>query len=126
MQKLKRLGEAELDIMHVVWHNELPVRAAYVSEQLRGKRNWQLSSIMTVLSRLVDKGFLTVEKVEGWNMYAPQVSEKEYQMSESAKLLKDVHAGSVKSLVASLVGGESVTQEELEDLRAYLDKLSAK
>ena len=48
----KKLGEAELEIMQVVWDSERPVTSNYILKELQGRRKWQLSTLMTSLSRL--------------------------------------------------------------------------
>lgn len=56
---LKKLGEAELEIMQVVWNSGNPVTSNYILKELQERRNWQLSTLMTSLARLVDKGFIS-------------------------------------------------------------------
>lgn len=56
--KLKKLGEAELEIMQVIWNNGNPVTSNYILKELQERRSWQLSTLMTSLARLVDKGFI--------------------------------------------------------------------
>ena len=55
---LKKLGEAELEIMQVIWDSENPVTSNYILKELQGRRRWQLSTLMTSLTRLADKGFI--------------------------------------------------------------------
>src|SRR5690625_7477174 len=81
-QPIKRLPDAELEIMLIVWQADDKVSSSYILERLEGKRQWALSTLMTVLSRLVDKGFLHCEKVGRSNSYSPIISEDEYKESE--------------------------------------------
>jgi predicted transcriptional regulator len=76
-----------------------------------------------VLSRLTDKGFLTVERRGRSNYYTPIISRTEYQESEGKLLLEKLYSGSMRSLMSALVGSKAVDQEELSDLRSYLDEL---
>ena len=50
--KKKNLGEAELEIMQAIWNSEMPVTSNYILKELQGQRKWQLSTLMTSLSRL--------------------------------------------------------------------------
>lgn len=63
--KIKRLPDAELEIMLVIWRAESWVSSSYILNQLGDKRKWALATLMTVLSRLVEKGFLSCEKKGG-------------------------------------------------------------
>ena len=82
MKRIKRLGDAELDIMQVIWSSDVPVNSQFVAQGLEGKRDWQLASILTVLSRLVTKGFLTCERRGRNNYYTAIISKQEYQEAD--------------------------------------------
>ena len=56
---LKKLGEAELEIMQVIWNSGNPVTSNYILMELQEQRNWKLSTLMTSLARLADKGFIS-------------------------------------------------------------------
>lgn len=71
MEKLKRLGDAELEIMLAVWGAGEPVQSTYIHEKLKGSRDWALPAVITSLNRLVDKGFLACEKRGRSNWYRP-------------------------------------------------------
>ena len=47
----KKLGEAELEIMQVIWSSENPLTSNYILNELQGRRKWQLSTLMTSLYR---------------------------------------------------------------------------
>ena len=123
MKQIKRLGDAELDIMQVIWSSDIPVNSQFISQGLEGKRDWQLASILTVLSRLVTKGFLEVERRGRNNYYVALISKQEYQESEGRELLERLYAGSIKGLVSSLVGGKAIDKKDISELRRYLSQL---
>ena len=123
---IKRLGDAELEIMLAVWAAEEPVTSPYVHGKLRGRRDWALPAVITAMNRLVDKGFLSCEKRGRGNLYRPLIGEEDYKASEGRGLLDRLYGSSCRSLVASLVDGGKIGKKELEDLRAYLDELEVK
>lgn len=123
MKRIKRLGDAELDIMQVIWSSDVPVNSQFVAQGLEGKRDWQLASILTVLSRLVTKGFLTCERRGRNNYYTAIISKQEYQEAEGRQLLERVYSGSMKSLVSSLLGSQAIDKEDISELRSFLDDL---
>lgn len=49
----KKLGEAELEIMQVVWKSENPVTSNYILRELQGRRRWQLSTLDDVIVQVV-------------------------------------------------------------------------
>ena len=123
---MKKLGDAELEIMLAVWEAGEPVPSSYVQEKLRGRRDWALPSILTSLSRLVDKGFLSCQKRGKSNWYHPLVSEKDYKAAEGRGLIDRLYGSSFTGMVAALYDGQAIGDSDLEQLRKYLDELEGK
>ena len=123
---MTKLGDAELEIMLAVWEAGEPVPSSYVQEKLRGRRDWALPSILTSLSRLVDKGFLSCQKRGKSNWYHPLVSEKDYKAAEGRGLIDRLYGGSFTGMVASLCDGRAIDEDDLAQLRRYLDTLEGK
>ena len=119
---MKKLGDAELEIMLAVWEAGEPVPSSYVQEKLRGRRDWALPSILTSLSRLVDKGFLTVRKLGRRNEYAAAVSEADYQAAQTQVLVNKLYAGSAKGLVAALIRQEAISPGDYEELKRFWEE----
>ena len=123
---MKKLGDAELEIMLAVWEAGEPVPSSYVQEKLRGRRDWALPSILTSLSRLVDKGFLSCQKRGKSNWYHPLVSEKDYKAAEGRGLIDRLYGSSFTGMVAALYDGQAIDEDDLAQLRQYLDTLEGK
>lgn len=123
---LKKLGEAELEIMQVIWDSDPPVTSNYILKELQGQRNWQLSTLMTSLSRLSDKGFVACDRSTGTNLYSPVISEDDYKTGESRNFLKRLYNNSIQNMVATLYGNKALGDSDMEELRNYLDKIEAK
>ena len=66
---IRRLPEAELDLMLVLWDAGMPVYRNYFDAALRQEKNWADSTILSLLSRLAEKGFIAVEKDGNRNRY---------------------------------------------------------
>lgn len=123
---MKKLGDGELDIMLAVWEAGEPVTSTYVQGKLQGSRDWTLPAVVTSLNRLVEKGFLTCEKRGRGNLYTPLVSERAYKASEGRGILDRLFGGSFRSLTAALYDGEAIGEEDLRELRSFLDDLEGK
>ena len=122
----KHLGEAELEVMLAVWDCPQPVSASQVLEEMEGSRNWKLPTLMTVLGRLCQKGYLRCEKEGRSNFYRPLVTREEYREGEGRTLLRRLYGNSLPRLVASLHESGAVGEEELEALRRFLDEEGGK
>lgn len=123
---MKRLGDAELEIMLAVWGAGEAVTSGYVSDRLRGSRDWALPAVVTSLNRLCEKGFLRCEKRGRANFYTPLISERDYKAAESRGVLTKLFGGSVSGLAAALYDGQALGEREIEELRSFLDGLEGK
>lgn len=119
MNTSKHLPEAELEIMQAIWSLEAPVTAAAVQQNTA--REWKATSVLTFLSRLCDRGFLSCRKEGRQNYYTPLVSRESYLQRESRSFVQRLCGGSVKNLVASLSDAGALTEQDIDELRAFLD-----
>lgn len=122
---LKKLGEAELEIMQVIWNSENPVTSNYILKELQGRRKWQLSTLMTSLARLSDKGFVSCDRSTGSNLYTSVISENEYKAGASRHFLEKLYNNSIQNMVATLYSSKAIKSSDVEELRDFLDKLEA-
>lgn len=120
---LKKLGEAELEIMQVIWDSKNPVTSNYVLKELQGRRQWQLSTLMTSLARLADKGFINCDRSTGSNLYTSVISENEYKAGASKHFLEKLYNNSIQNMIATLYSNKAIKNSDLEELRDFLDKL---
>ena len=123
MEKVKRLGDVELEIMQVLWKEKDPVTSSYVLEKIQGKRSWALSTLMTVLARLCEKGFVSCDRSTRTNYYSALVSEEEYKKQESSLILEKLFGNSVSDFVVALYHGKTITKDDLESLRKLIDEM---
>lgn len=87
---------------------------------------WQKNTLITLLNRLVNKGFLKAKKIGRRNEYTPLVSEAEYQTTQTKNFLEKIYEGSASGLVSMLISGDLLTENEYEELRQLLEKGSKK
>lgn len=121
MKDIKRLPESELEIMQIIWRNPVPVSRLTIEDALQQVHPLAPTTILTLLTRLCEKGFLMLEKDGRTNLYTPLVSEREYLASESRSFLNRLFDGSVAGFAAALCDS-GIKKEELEELRQLLEK----
>ena len=119
---VKNLGEAELEIMQVIWNSAAPVTSSYILNELQEKRKWQLSTLMTSLTRLADKGFVVCDRSTGSNLYSSLITENDYKAKESKHFLEKLYDNSIQNLVASLYSNKVISNSDMEELRRFLDE----
>ena len=75
---MKKLPDAEFELMKVVWANELPITTSIIMQQLGNKRGWKAQTVITLMMRLVERGFLHTEKKGKERMYFPLINKDDY------------------------------------------------
>ena len=75
-----------------------------------------------LLSRLMNKGFLSARKIGRRNEYTALVSETEYQTVQTKHFLDKIYEGSAKGLVSNLISGDLLSEGEYEELKRLLEK----
>ena len=113
----QNISESELEIMKVLWEIEKG-SSAEIIEQLKDKSDWKPKTIQTLITRLVSKGFVDVDKTNRkLFIYKPVISESEYKNYASESFLKKLYHGSISNMVLSFVKENKLTKDEIEELR---------
>ena len=115
------IGDAELEIMKVLWNADEPVNTQYINEAVE-KHSWKRTTISTFLTRLVQKEAVLSEKRGKSFYYSPLISQKEYRKSQTKNLIANLYNGSVKDFALSLFEEENLSEEDINELRAIFDK----
>ncbi len=119
---MKKLGDAELEIMKILWKTDAPCTSNQILEGLYGIKDWKLSSLMTALSRLAQKGFVCCDRSTRTNYYTALITEEDYKLTESQNFLARLYDSSIQKLVAGLYQGNRISEDDLKELRDYLDR----
>ena len=121
MKKIKRLPESELEIMQIIWKEETPVSRITIEHSLQEKHPLAPTTILTLLTRLCEKGFLSLKKDGRSNLYEPLITEREYLACESRSFLDRMFGGSIAGFATALCDS-GIKKEELEELKRMLEK----
>ena len=118
-----QISDSELELMKIIWSAGGTALYAQIMETLAEEgRSWQKNTVITLLSRLVDKGFLTVRKLGRRNEYAAAVSEAEYQAAQTQVLVNKLYSGSAMGLVAALILQEAISPGDYEELKRFWEE----
>ena len=121
---MKKLPDAEFEIMKAVWHTEAPVTAPVLTERLRRalpQKDWKLQTVGTMLARLEKKGFLRSEKDGRERCYYSLCTEADYLAVERAQFRARFSDSSFSGLVKALYDAGTVSHDALSELRRWLD-----
>ena len=115
-ETLAKIADSELEVLKLLWRGGKPMTMPEIREALRLTTGWNGSTIKTFLYRLCDKGVVRAEK-QGSFRYAPLISEQEYNEYANGVFLDKLYNGSVKNLLASLIGSKKLTDSDIAELR---------
>ena len=87
MAAIKRLPDSEFEIMEIIWHNSPPMTTLQVMEKMEPSRNLKLQTLLKMLMRLIEKGFLKSERVGRERNYTPIISKQEYMKFETENFM---------------------------------------
>ena len=119
----QQISDSELELMKIVWASGGTALYAQIMEELaKAGRTWQKNTVITLLSRLVDKGLLKTSKIGRRNQYAALVTQADYQTAQARTLLNKLYQGSAKGLVATLIQGKLLSPADYEELKQYWEE----
>ena len=103
MNNKNKISEAELEIMKIVWERQEAVAS---------------SDIVGMLSKLVKKGALLREK-KAVSYYSAALSEEEYTLEQTERLIDRLFSGDSRQLVSMLVENNKISREDIHSLRQF-------
>lgn len=118
---IRRLPDSELEVMQAIWSCEPPVARTEISEILKDTHPMALTTLLTLLTRLSEKGFIKIQKEGRSARYIPLVEKKDYLAQQSRSFLQKVCGGSLPAFAAALCDS-GLTKEELSQLRELLER----
>jgi BlaI family transcriptional regulator, penicillinase repressor len=121
----KRITDAELDVMEVLWGANEPLTAADIAERIDPTRDWTLATVKTMLSRLAAKAVIAYS-VEGRRfLYSAAIERESYVGLESRRFVDKLFGGRLSPLVARLAEEDSLDEEDIAAIEAILKELKS-
>ncbi|RLK07233.1 putative transcriptional regulator [Ruegeria conchae] len=115
------LTEVELEFMNELWAlGQGTVRE--VLDRLPPDRNLAYTSGATILRILDEKGFVESEKNGKSLIYRPLLEKDRYQSRSLQNLSRTLFDDTPATLVARLVDDEGLTEDDLEEIRALVER----
>lgn len=113
------LFDRELEVMQVLWE----VGAATVAEvRTRLEDDMAYTTVLTVLRRLEEKGFVGHQQEGRAHRYHPLIEPVQVRLSALERLTTKLFEGSHELLLTHLVSHERLSRRELSRLRRLLDE----
>ena len=115
------LSDSEWKLMNRLWEQS-PRTIMELTADLREETGWSKNTIITMLSRLEAKGAVRHEEGVRAKAYYPAVDRETAARAETESFLGKVYGGSLGLLVSAMVESRALTEEDLAELSAILEK----
>ncbi|MGL6104953.1 BlaI/MecI/CopY family transcriptional regulator [Romboutsia sp.] len=117
-----QVSEAELEVMKVVWEFK-SATSAQIIQKLEESTEWKPKTIQTLITRLVGKEALNVDKTnKKMYIYTPNIGEHEYKNYANESFLQKLYNGSVNLMLSSFIKDKKLSKEEINELKKMLDE----
>lgn len=121
----QQISESELVLMKIIWKNGGSALYAQILEELQRESNPRnKNTVLTLLSRLIDKKYLKIRKIGRRNDYIALVTEQEYQTLQTNSFLNRVYSGNVRTLVSTLLRQDVLSAAEMQEVENYWTSLN--
>jgi predicted transcriptional regulator len=108
--------------MKVVWANEPPITTNMIMSQHGNNAGWKLQTAISLLLRLVERGFLRTEKTSKERTFFPLVEKEDYLQFETGEFVKKFHGDSVLKFVTTMYKDKTMSDADISELSALLKK----
>ncbi|MEJ7742726.1 MAG: BlaI/MecI/CopY family transcriptional regulator [Nocardioidaceae bacterium] len=119
---MRQLGQLEAAVMERVWAGDRPVLVREVLEDLQQDRPLAYTTVMTVMDNLHKKGFLSRERQGRAYAYRAMRSREEH----TAEIMEEVLATAGDRSATLLHFVESISADEMDELKAAIDQMADK
>ena len=117
----RRLTPLETIIMDDLWeYSTSSVRE--VMGRLKDRKPMAYTTVLTMMRKLRDKGFLVSDREGRSDRYTPTVSRDQMASRGLKDMLASFFAGSSSALVSRLLDSEEIDAEELARIRSEIDR----
>ena len=122
MSNIPQISESELEVMKILWQLK-SATSAQIEEELIKTTEWKPKTIQTLITRLVSKEAVEVDKSNKKSyIYFPKINEEEYKTFASTSFIEKLYNGSVNMMIANFIKSKKMSKEDIKELRNLLDE----
>ena len=117
------VSDAELEVLKVLWDAGPATVRDVVGALRRQRRKLAYNTVLTLLSRLREKGYVAADRRETAHVFRPIVSRDDLLGFSLASLADRICDGTASPLVHALVRTQRLSAEDIARFRKLLDDL---
>lgn len=115
-----RISSTEWKIMELVWR--APRTLMEMVSLLTKSESWSKSTVITMVRRLEAKGLLRYEQNGRTKTFFPTVTREDAVAEQTETFLSRAYNSSLGSLVSAMVDRNNLTQKDIDELYAILQR----
>lgn len=115
------ISDGEWKVMNVLWDNS-PRSLVTIVKELENDTGWSKATVFVMLKRLIAKNAVSVDTSGKVQLYSPLINKNEATITETQSFLKKVYGGSIGMMISSMSGQNTLSNEEIAELRKILDE----
>ena len=122
-----KLPDSELKVMQIIWdmykQNEKYDKidaGSMIDAYPQVIGHLKLTTVLTLITRLNEKGFIRTEKQGRINYYIPLVEEGRYKNAAAAEFVESVYKSSPISLISALFDIGVIKKEDIDEFRKQI------
>lgn len=128
MSALPKPTEAELEILQILWeHGPAPVRFVHdklnEARQANNREEVGYTTALKLMQIMADKGLLKRNTETRTHVYEVAVPEEDTQQQLLQKFVDSTFRGSAMKLVMQALGNHQASAEELDEIKALIEKM---
>ena len=120
-KEIPSLPDAEFEVMDAVWDCDTEFAPTTdILTQMKTEKKAQ--TVLTMLTRLSDKGFVSSQKNGKERLWKAEISKSEYRSCEAKRIVEKIYGGSFYTLINAFWDGTKLSNEEANELSAWLER----
>lgn len=124
-KKIPKPTESELAILLVLWEHG-PSSVRFVNDKLNEEREVGYTTTLKLMQIMVDKGLARRDTASRTHIYRAAVNEADTQKQLLKKFVDSTFRGSAMKMVMQALGNHQASKEELDEIKALIDKMEKK
>lgn len=119
------LGQVQLEVLRYIADHE-PIRVSDVAEHFAQTAGKARTTILTVMEKLREKGYLTRKKRLGGYQYSLRLEQHDVMTSVVHRFVQESLGGSVSPFIAYLADSQGLSDSELARLKSLVEEMQAR
>ena len=114
---------SELEVLSALWRVGSGTGRDVLEELAGSGRRLAYTTVVTLLSRLEGRGYVTCDRNSPAHVYRPHISRETVAADRLGHLVRQLGDGRAAPLILQLFETQKLTRDDIRELRAFLDRL---